>query len=185
MDATVKSGDTGSPAGCRSADCWLVCDSQVPWKSYPCTVAKSRLQKILRTSKPASMFAGLAGRNAVSWKCLRTWRPYASSWSRNSCSSLVKSALSCGRDVPPMRLLAGHSQSMSKPSNTPAATPGPPLPPSRIGRLPLMNRSMQDATNACRDCGVSAASEKYFDQVKPPIDISTLSPGCRCFNFRS
>ena len=48
-----------------------------------------------------------------------------------------------------------------------------------------MNRSMQDATNACRDCGVSAASEKYFDQVKPPIDISTLSPGCRCFNFRS
>ena len=80
----------------------------------------------------------------------------------------------------------GHSQSMSMPSKTPAAEAGPPcVSGASTGRLPLMNRSMQDATNACRDCGVSAASEKYFDQVKPPIDISTLSPGCRCFNFRS
>jgi hypothetical protein len=29
----VKSGLSGAPAGRRRADCWLVIDSHVPWKS--------------------------------------------------------------------------------------------------------------------------------------------------------
>src|SRR6266498_1852266 len=90
-----------------------------------------------------------------------------------------------GRQERPMRFSVGHSQSMSNPSNTPAATPGPPLPPSRIGRFPLMNRSMQEATNAWRDCSVSAASEKNLDQVKPPSDMSTLRSGYLALSLRS
>ena len=57
----------------------------------------------------------------------------------------------------------GHSQSRSMPSKTPAAAPGPPCRPAE-GRLPLMNRSMQDATKRLARCAVSAASEKYVDQ---------------------
>src|SRR5215217_3953431 len=73
---------------------------------------------------------------------------------------------------------AGHSQSMSTPSKTPNAEPGPPAgSPPICGRLPLMNRSRQEETKACRDAAVRAASEKYFEYVQPPIEMSTLSPG--------
>ena len=40
-----------------------------------------------------------------------------------------------------------------------------------------MNRSMQDETNRSRDSFVSAASEKYFDHVQPPSEISTFRFG--------
>ena len=57
---------SGSPLGEYSWAWWLVVVSQVPWKSYPWTVAKSSSANTLRTSNPASIFAGAAGRNAVS-----------------------------------------------------------------------------------------------------------------------
>ena len=40
-----------------------------------------------------------------------------------------------------------------------------------------MNMSMQEATNACRDAAVAAASEKYFEYVQPPSEISTFRFG--------
>ena len=75
--------------------------------------------------------------------------------------------------------MPGYSQSMSMPSKIPAAEPGPPSsfqPPA--GRFPLMNWSTHDATNACRDAAVAAASEKYFENVQPPIAMTSFSPGC-------
>src|SRR5215468_3093214 len=88
--------------------------------------------------------------------------------------------------LPALPSLPGHSQSMSKPSNSPAAEPGPPASPGpRNGRLPLMNRSTQDDTKAARDCGVSAASEKYFDHDQPPSDRITLSCGYLAFSLSS
>ena len=72
---------------------------------------------------PAAMVSSSPGRTASSWR-------------RNSASSAVKLALSAG--VPQVRPQAtGYSQSMSMPSNTPAAAPAPPA-PSVTGRLPRM-----------------------------------------------
>jgi hypothetical protein len=71
------------------------------------------------------------------------------------------------------------------PSKTPAAEPGPPSIEPSCGRLPLMNRSMQEATNALREALVSAALEKNVDQVQPPIDSSTLRSGYRALSLRS
>jgi hypothetical protein len=36
-----------------------------------------------------------------------------------------------------------------------------------------MNMSMQEETSACRDAAVSAASEKNFEYVQPPIETCT------------
>ncbi len=44
---------------------------------------------------------------------------------------------------------------------------------------------MQDATKALREAGVSAASEKWVDQLQPPSEISTLRPGCLALSSRS
>ena len=44
------------------------------------------------------------------------------------------------------------------------------------GRLPLMYRSMQEATEAARLAG-SAMLQKYFDQVQPPSEMYTLRFG--------
>src|SRR5215467_11110990 len=74
----------------------------------------------------------------------------------------------------------GHSQSMSMPSKMPA-----PVPSGVPGRLPLMNRSMHDDTKCSRDCFVSAASEKYLENVHPPIEISTFRFGYCSFNALS
>src|SRR5262245_25676964 len=73
----------------------------------------------------------------------------------------------------------GHSQSTSMPSKTPAAAPGPPEPSPSTGpgRSPLMNRLTQDETKRLRDSFVRAASEKYFEKVQPPIEISTFRSG--------
>src|SRR5215207_3767313 len=77
----------------------------------------------------------------------------------------------------------GHSQSRSTPSKTPAAAPGPPIPPQPgSGRLPLMKRSMHEETSFWRDVSVSAASEKYFESVHPPSEITTLRLGYRVFS---
>ena len=48
-----------------------------------------------------------------------------------------------------------------------------------------MIRSMHEATNACRDAAVAAASEKYFEPVQPPIDISTRRFGWSAFSSSS
>src|SRR5690606_32028976 len=89
-----------------------------------------------------------------------------------------KFALSSGRiTLPTLPSLAGHSQSRSMPSKMPKAEPGPPCSsPPICGRLPLMYRSMQDATPAARFCG-SAMLEKYFDQVQPPKEMYTFRCG--------
>src|SRR5919198_3409913 len=80
----------------------------------------------------------------------------------------------------------GHSQSMSMPSKSPAAAPGPPMPPHPgSGRLPLMNRSMHDETKRSRDSFVSAASEKYFDHVQPPSEIRIFRLGYCSLRARS
>src|SRR5436190_15761842 len=83
--------------------------------------------------------------------------------------------------------MPGYSQSMSIPSKRPAATPSPPAcvgqPP--VGRLPLMIRSMQEETNAARAADVEATSEKYFDSVHPPIDITTFRFGCAALSLTS
>src|SRR2546423_2068044 len=83
--------------------------------------------------------------------------------------------------------MPGYSQSMSIPSKSPAATPAPPdcsgQPP--VGRLPLIRRSMQDWTKASREAFVAATSEKYFDSVQPPSDMTTRKPGCAAFSFIS
>ena len=44
---------------------------------------------------------------------------------------------------------------------------------------------MHDSTSRCRVDAVSAASEKYLDQVQPPSDRSTFSPGCIALSARS
>ena len=44
---------------------------------------------------------------------------------------------------------------------------------------------MQDWTKACREAAVAATSEKYFDSVHPPIDMTTSRFGCAAFSFTS
>ena len=86
---------------------------------------------MLATSSLA-ILDGAAGRAAVSSLPL----PVPSSWRRNSSRSSVKLRVSSGRmTLPVLPSLAGYSQSMSIPSNTPAPLPGPPA-PSAVGRLP-------------------------------------------------
>src|SRR5438067_3080160 len=113
--------------------------------------------------------------------------PSAFSSVRNSDSSAVKFAVSFGLTwlprCPPGE--PGYSQSMSKPSKIPAATPAPPWTPSCTGRLPLMNMSMQEDTNFLRDASVAATSEKYFEYVQPPSDSSTFRFECRDLSFLS
>src|SRR5205809_5213954 len=79
--------------------------------------------------------------------------------------------------------MPGYSQSMSIPSNSPAAAPLPPAygghpPIGTGGKFPFRIRSMHDSTKARREAAVAATSEKYVESVKPPIDISTLRLGC-------
>jgi hypothetical protein len=45
-----------------------------------------------------------------------------------------------------------------------------------------MKRSMHDATNALRDPLVAATSEKYFEPVHPPVEISTRRFGFAAFS---
>src|SRR5262245_64642245 len=71
------------------------------------------------------------------------------------------------------------------PSKTPKAEPAPPCgSPPNTGRLPLMNRSRQLATKACRLAG-NAAFEKNFDHVQPPNEKITLRFGNFCLSFLS
>ena len=86
--------------------------------------------------------------------------------------------------------MPGYSQSTSIPSKTPAAEPGPPADGGQIvagsdGRLPFSSRSTHEATNAWRVAGVAATSEKYFEPVQPPSDITTRRLGCAAFSFSS
>src|SRR6266545_4665173 len=77
---------------------------------------------MLFASNPASILRGSAGRKIDRSKCLPIVAPYASSWRRNSASSPVRFCLSSARiTLPTLPSLAGHSQSMSMPSKTPAA----------------------------------------------------------------
>src|SRR2546421_5346277 len=153
-----------------------------PWKSYPCTLAKSRYLKTWLRSQPAEIFTWSAGVNAVN----SLWvPPSASSWRRNSASSSVRLALSFGLTwLPGCPSLPGHSQSRSMPSKTPAAEPGPPC-PLYAGRLPLMYMSMQELTSFLRDASVAAASEKNFEYVQPPIDIRIFRFGNFAFRCLS
>src|SRR6185312_14973576 len=126
------------------------------------------------------MSAGLAGMKALSMYLRFCVAPYSSSCLRNSASRALKLALSLTSSTmfPTSPLFdPGHSQSMSMPSKTPAAAPGPPR-PSNTGRLPLMYRSMQLETSFSRDSFVAAAAEKFLDQVQPPMEIMTFSWGC-------
>src|SRR5687768_13930372 len=69
----------------------------------------------------------------------------------------------------------GYSQSMSMPSNTPAAAPVPPA-PSVTGRLPRIYALTHEVTNATRFSGRAALANPR-DQVQPPSEISTLMLG--------
>ena len=71
----------------------------------------------------------------------------------------------------------GHSQSRSMPSKTPA----PSRPAGVAGQRQVALDEQVDAglTRAsAATAAVSAASEKYFDSVQPPSEISTLRFGC-------
>src|SRR5689334_13975039 len=76
---------------------------------------------------------------------------------------------------------------MSKPSKMPAAAPGPPdaSPEIPVGRLPFRNMSMQLETNFVRDAAVAATSEKYFEYVQPPSEMTIRSFGYFAFSSRS
>jgi hypothetical protein len=48
-----------------------------------------------------------------------------------------------------------------------------------------MYMSMQDRTNFLREASVAATSEKYFENVQPPIVTRVLRFGCLALSFLS
>src|SRR3954452_14647894 len=160
---TAPPPTAGSEGSNENGELNAVIGSQPPWKSNVKRSIQSTVCATWGSSQLPVECTLPPGMSTVSVYCLPVIADWTSSCRLNSCSNSVALCVSAGEWCAPLPgSTPGYSQSMLMPSKRPAAAPSPPAygGHAAAGRFPFRIRSMHELTNAARDAGVAAASEK-------------------------